>query len=372
MKAIAIYPGKADSAHLADVPEPKLDDVPDGRGVLVKILRVGLDGTDIEINAGEYGAAPPGDDFLVLGHESFGVVEEVGPAVTEVAPGDLVVAVVRRPGESIYDAIGMADATTDDAYHEHGISLVHGFLTEYYVEAADRLVLIPRELKDIGVLLEPTSVVEKGITQAYEIQRRLKVWRPRRAAVLGAGTIGLLATLALRLRGLDVVTAGLDEPPYLNSELVEELGAHYVSTRHKDLAAIAGGFGPLDIIFEATGFSPLVFDAMQHLGKNGVLILSSVTGGDRKVEVPSDAINLGMVLGNKVVVGTVNANRDHFERGVGDMALAEARFAGWLSKLLTHRVEGLSGYMQAFSLLGAPGAIKVYVQVAANDDETRA
>jgi threonine dehydrogenase-like Zn-dependent dehydrogenase len=153
MKAIAVYPGKADSAHLTDVPKPRLDAFPNGRGVLVRILRVGLDGTDGEINAGEYGAAPPGDDFLVLGHESFGVVEEVGDAVSELSPGDYVVAIVRQPGESIYDTIGLADMTTDDTYHEHGISLVHGFLTEYYVEAADRLILVPKELADVGVLL---------------------------------------------------------------------------------------------------------------------------------------------------------------------------------------------------------------------------
>ena len=367
MKAIAVYPGTAGSAHLADIPQPDIGTIPDGRGVLVKVLSVGLDGTDAEINAGEYGAPPPGADFLVLGHEGFGVVEGIGPAVTEVAPGDHVVAIVRQPGTSIYDQIGMADMTTDDTYHEHGINLVHGFLTEHYVEAADRLVLIPRELTDIGVLLEPTTVVEKGIAQAYEIQRRLKVWQPRRAAVLGAGTIGLLAALALRLRGMDVVTAGLDEPPYLNSELVEEIGARYVSTKRYPLEKIAEDHGPLDIIFEATGFSPLVFEAMQHLGKNGVLILSSVTGGDRKIEVSSDAINLGMVLGNKVVVGTVNASRSDFERGVGDMALAEARYPGWFSKLLTHRVEGLSGCLQALSLLGSPGVIKVYVEVAEED-----
>jgi threonine dehydrogenase-like Zn-dependent dehydrogenase len=369
MRAIAVYPGKSDTAHLADVPKPDIGTIPDGRGVLVKVLRVGLDGTDVEINAGEYGAPPSGDDFLVLGHEGFGVVEEIGSAVTELTPGDHVVAIVRQPGTSIYDTIGMADMTTDDTYHEHGINLVHGFLTEYYVEAADRLVLIPRELTTIGVLLEPTTVVEKGIAQAYEIQRRLKVWQPRRATVLGAGTIGLLATLALRLRGVEVVTAGLDEAPYLNSELVEEIGARYVSTKQQSLEDIAEEFGPLDIIFEATGFSPLVFEAMQHLGKNGVLILSSVTGGNRKIEVPSDAINLGIVLGNKVVVGTVNAGRSDFERGVGDMALAEARYSGWLSKLLTHRVDGLSGCMQAFSLLGSPGVIKVYVEVANEDGD---
>ena len=368
MKAIAVYPGKADSAHLTDVPKPEIDAILDGRGVLVKILRVGLDGTDHEINAGEYGAAPPGEDFLVLGHEGFGVVEEVGDAVTELSVGDYVVAIVRQPGESIYDTIGLADMTTDDTYHEHGISLVHGFLTEYYVEAADRLILMPKELVDVGVLLEPTSVIEKGIAQAYEIQRRLKVWQPRRAAVLGAGTIGLLATLGLRLRGLEVVTAGLDEPPYLNSELVEQVGARYISTKRQSLEEAAGQFGPFDLIFEATGFSPLVFEAMQHLGKNGVLVLSSVTGGDRKIEVPADAINLSMVLGNKVVVGTVNASRANFEQGVSDLALSEARYPGWLSKLLTDRIDGLSACADALARLGSPGAIKVFVEVA---QETR-
>ena len=365
MKAIAVHPGKTDSAHLTDIPEPRIDEVPDGRGVRVKILRVGLDGTDIEINAAEYGEAPPGSDFLVLGHEGFGVVEQVGHAVTEFSPGDYVVAIVRQPlGNSIYDQIDLSDMTTDDVYWEHGISRVHGFLTEQYVETADHLVRIPQELRHVGVLLEPTTVIEKGIQQAFEIQRRLKVWRPKRALVLGAGTIGLLATMGLRLRGLDVVAAGLDEPPYLNSDLVEALDARYLSMKKTSLAQIEEEFGPFDIIFEATGFAPIVFDAMQHLGKNGVLVLSSVTGGDRVVEVPADAINLQFVLGNKVMVGTVNASRANFEAGVGDMALAEAQYPGWLERLLTHRVGGLSACMQAFELLGSPGVIKVYVEVA--------
>jgi glucose 1-dehydrogenase len=365
MRGIAVTPRTRNSARLVDLPRPDLDEVPDGRGVEVKVLRVGIDGTDREINAGEYGAAPPGSDFLVLGHESFGVVEAVGEAVTEVAPGDYVVAIVRRAGSSLYDRIGMPDLTTDETYHEHGISLVHGFLTEYYVEDADQLVLVPAGLAQPGVLLEPTSVVEKGIAQAYEIQRRLRVWRPRRAVVLGAGTIGLLATLALRLRGLEVTTFGLEEPPHLNSELVEALGARYLSTRQTTLVRESGASGAPDIVFEATGYSPLVFEAMEALGRNGVLMLSSVTGGDRSVEVPADRLNLGFVLGNKVMAGTVNANRDHFERGVIDLAAAEARWPGWAARLLTHRIDGLTECGRAFELLThAEGAIKIYVEVA--------
>src|SRR5215211_3603356 len=206
MKAIAVKPGIPNTVHLAELPAPKVSDVANGRGVLVRVLRVGVDGTDKEINAAEYGQAPPGYDFLIVGHESFGQVESVGPSVTELKPGDYVVATVRRPGHSIYDLIGTNDMTTDDTYFERGINLRHGYLSEYYVDDADFIVKVPRGLKEVGVLLEPMTVVEKGIAQAYEIQRRLKVWKPRRAAVMGAGTIGLLATLVLRLRGLEVVT----------------------------------------------------------------------------------------------------------------------------------------------------------------------
>ena len=154
MKAIAVLPGKPDSAHLTELSMPHLEDVPNGKGVLVRVLQVGLDGTDREINAAEYGAAPPGYDFLVLGHESFGMVEQVGPKVTELAPGDYVVARVRRPGSSIYDVIGTPDMTTDDEYHEHGINLVHGFLTEKYVDAPENLVRVPGGLREVGVLVE--------------------------------------------------------------------------------------------------------------------------------------------------------------------------------------------------------------------------
>src|ERR1043166_3004327 len=200
MKAIAVKPGIPNTVHLTELPTPKVIDVPNGRGVLVRVLRVGVDGTDKEINAADYGQAPEGYDFLVIGHEGFGQVEAVGPSVTEVKPGDYVVATVRRPGSSIYDLIGTNDMTTDDTYYERGIKLLHGFLTEFYVDDAEYIVKIPPTLREIGVLLEPFTVVQKGITQAYEAQRRLRVWRPRKAAVMGAGTIGLLAALALKLR----------------------------------------------------------------------------------------------------------------------------------------------------------------------------
>jgi threonine dehydrogenase-like Zn-dependent dehydrogenase len=365
MKAIAVIPGRPGSVHLAELPRPSVAEVPNGRGVLVKVLRVGVDGTDKEINAAEYGAAPPGFDFLVIGHESFGRVEAVGPGVTELRPGDYVVATVRRPGSSLYDRIGTYDMTTDDTYFERGINLRHGYLTEYYVDEPEYIVKVPDGLREVGVLLEPLTVVEKGIAQAYEIQRRLRVWRPRRAAVVGAGTIGLLATMVLRLRGFEVTTFGRTRKPYRNADLLGALGARYVSVQEQTLLDAAKQDGRYDLIFEASGQSSAVFEGMQALGKNGVLVLSSVTGGDKELTIPADRINLEFVLGNKVMVGTVNANREYFELGVRDMAQAEAQYPGWLGLLLTHPVKGLENFKELFdALTTAKGAIKIYLEVA--------
>jgi threonine dehydrogenase-like Zn-dependent dehydrogenase len=365
VKAIAVRPGVPNSAFLADVPEPHVDDVVGGRGVLVEVLRVGVDGTDREINEAQYGLAPPGDDYLVIGHENFGRVLEVGPAVPPaITPGGYVVATVRRPGRSIYDRIGLQDLTTDDVYYERGINLRHGYLAERYVEDYEFVVALPPTLAEVGVLLEPTTVAEKGIRQAFEIQRRLKVWEPQRAAVLGSGTIGLLAALELRLRGVEVTCWSLPRAPYLNSDLIEAIGARYVSSQDVSLAEAGEQHGPFDIIFEATGYSPLVFEAAEVLGKNGVLVLASVTGGERTVEVRADKINQGFVLGNKVMVGTVNASKDDFVAGVDDLVKAEALYPGWLGRLLTTSVCGLDNFAELFEHLERGDGIKVFVEVA--------
>ena len=360
-----MFPGKADSVHLKELQKPSPSDVPGGRGVLVKVLRVGVDGTDREINAAEYGGAPDGDDFLVVGHEGFGRVEAVGPSVTFLRPGDYVVATVRRPGHSLYDQIGLQDMTTDTQYFERGINLRHGYLTEYYVEDERFVVKVPQALREVGVLLEPMTVAQKGITQAYEIQRRLKVWQPAKAAVMGTGTLGLLATLVLRLRGLDVTTFGRTRRPYRNADLVEAIGGRYVNTAERSIEQVTRDFGPFDLVFEGTGSSAVVFDSMLAVAKNGVLVLTSITGGGRNLTVPADRINLEFVLGNKVMVGSVNASRDNFESGARDMAQAEAEYPGWLRQLLTDRIVGLENYRDLFTRLQNPnGAIKIFCEVA--------
>jgi threonine dehydrogenase-like Zn-dependent dehydrogenase len=366
LKAITVIPKKKESVQLTEMNKPTIDQIQQGRGILVKVLQCGVDGTDKEIIEGQYGNPPQGFEYLILGHESLGIVEQVGENVTELKIGDLVVPTVRRAcGNTIYDKIGTYDMTTADTYHEHGINLLHGFLTEYFVEQPEYLVRVPRNLKEVAVLLEPTSIVEKGIVQAFEIQQRLKVWRPRRAAVLGAGPIGLLAALLLRLRGIETYVIARTPSPYLNSELVEEIEANYISTKELSFHDAAYKYGPFDIIFEATGFSPLVFEAMELLGKNGVLILTSVTSGDRKVEIPADKINLNFVLGNKVCFGTVNANREYFEQGVGDLSQAFLQYPEWLPRLLTHPVKGLNQYQELVKTLcsSSKEVIKVFCEI---------
>jgi len=363
MRAIAVHPGVEGSIHTRAVSRPDVGDVADGRGVLVQLLRVGLDGTDKEISQGLYGSAPEGDDYLILGHENLGRIVEVGPAVSpELGVGAIVVATVRRPGDSPYDRLGMQDFTTEPAM-ERGIRLLHGFLSEYYVDDAAFLVPLPPSLSSVGVLLEPMSIAEKGLYQAGEIQRRLRIWRPVRTAVIGAGTIGLLATLILRLRGVDVTVLSRRARPYRNSDLVEALGATYLSSSETTLDAASADRGPFDLIFEASGFSPLAFEAARVLGTNGVLVLTGVTGGEKTIQIDANAINQGFVLGNKVMVGTVNASRDDFVRGVEDMLSAEAFYSGWLEGLLTTPIEGLDDCAAVVAALEDKDAIKAYVEI---------
>jgi threonine dehydrogenase-like Zn-dependent dehydrogenase len=365
MKAIAVHPGKPDSVHLAELPKPNIQSIKDGKGILVRVLKVGVDATDREINEAKYGNAPPGFDFLVLGHESFGVVEEVGPNVRLFKPGDYVTATVRRPGGSIYDTIGTYDMTSEETYYERGINLLHGYLTEHFVDHEDYIVKVPKGLKHLHVLMEPMSCAAKAVQQAFEVQRRMKVWRPERAFVLGVGQIGLLTALILKLRGLEVYSIARSLPGTLSSEIVAGLEANYVSTTQTPMDELTRKVGKADLIVDATGSSAAAFNAMKYLGHNGVLVWTSITGGAAITEMPSDKINIEWVLGNKLLLGSVNANKEHFERGIQDLALGEVMYPGVLQRILTSPVAGLDNYKEMMSLLMAEKPpLKVYVNVS--------
>ncbi len=372
MKAVAVLPGKPNSVHLREIPVPKLTDqphphvcrIPEGRAVLVKVLQVGVDATDREINEALYGNAPPGGEHLVIGHESFGQVVEVGENVTEVKPGDYVSCTVRRPGGSLFDIIGRNDITSEEEYYERGINLCHGYLTEYFVDDAEYMVKVPQNLKHLGVLAEPVSVCAKAIEQAYLAQQRLQVWRPRRAFVLGAGQIGLLATLMLRLKGLEVYTMATRPGPHRKSEIVKAYDATYVSSKETSLAQLAREVGKPDLIFEATGNAEVCFRAMEVLAHNGALIWTSITGGKKDVTLDAAKINLEWVLGNKLLVASVNGNRHHFELGLQALSHGELTYPGATEKILTNPVDGLDRYQEMMDSLEDKSALKVFVNVS--------
>ncbi len=358
MRAVVVTPKQAGSGRLVEAPDPQ----PQDGEVLVQIHQVGLDGTDAEILQGQYGEAPPGDDYLIIGHESLGRVAEVTAGVEKLSPGDWVVAIVRRPDPVPCRncAAGEWDMCLNGRYTERGIKGCHGFLAEFYTEGPDYLVNVPAELSNVAVLLEPLSIVEKAVEQIERIQSRL-VWQPERAVVLGAGPIGLLAGMLLSLEGLEVHIYDATEHG-LKRDLAEATGASYIWAGEHQLGhELAAEIGPVDIMLEATGFSPLAFDAMDMVAPNGIVCLTGVSGGARKLEVSVDHLNLEMVLSNKVVFGTVNANRRHFESGVRHLQEIEVRWPGLLSRMITRRLP-LKDFGAA--LERSPGHVKSIVEIA--------
>jgi len=347
MKALTVKPMTAGSARLDDVDEPPLSDGP----VLVQTLAVGVCGTDMEIVSGAYGWAPPGRDRLVLGHESLGRVLEA-PAGAPVAAGDLVVGIVRRPDPVPCEncAVGEWDFCRNGQYTERGIKGHDGYCSERYRIHPDFAVKIDPGLGLLGVLMEPTSVVAKAWEQVERIGARA-TWAPRHVVVTGAGPIGLLAALLGVQRGLEVhvfdqVTTG-PKP-----DLVGAVGASYHTGKIEDACPSP------DVVIECTGVGSLVFDAMEHLGANGVACLTGVSSGGRALHVDAGMLNRSMVLENQTVVGSVNANRRHYEAAAA--ALAKADHA-WLHGLVSRRVP-LDQWQSA--LARQPDDVKVVVQLA--------
>lgn len=335
MKAVAVVPGTKDSLHVrSDAPEP----VPAKDEALVRVVEAGVCGTDVEIHQGLYGEAPAGSEFLILGHENLGVVESA-PTGSIVAAGDLVVSTVRRPCPERCRpcASDQNDMCLTGHFHERGIKGLHGFMSERYAESPHYLVKLPAHIHRFAVLMEPMSIVQKGIQQAVAIQQRL-AWDPRRAVVLGAGPVGILAAAALRLRGFEVyVTATGPEGSFKDRHL-REAGITYISASTTPIVSLPQKIGAIDLVFEATGATIVVAPAMQIMGPNGVCILTSVTGGQTTVEMDLATWNREVVLGNRLVFGTVNASRLHFEMGRRDLEAIEELLPGWLERLITRRI----------------------------------
>jgi threonine dehydrogenase-like Zn-dependent dehydrogenase len=341
MKALVTEPGVAHSTRVEDVDEPR------GAGVLVRVLEVGVCGTDREISEGAFGIAPDGTDELVLGHEMLGVVARDGDGF---ARGDLVSATVRRScRHCIACEEGSPDACLTGDYVERGITRLDGFARELVVEDPDQLVAIPPALGRLGVLAEPTSICARAIRHARTIGDR-QPWRLERALVIGAGAVGSLATLLLRLDGIEVWTASL-EP---SNEIVEALGASYVSTKDAELAEL----GRYDLVVEAAGNAEQMAGALGLLRRGGVACLLGIDGRERKVEIDGPVIGFDTVLENRVLFGSVNAHRRDWLAGVEALDRAECRYRDALEQLVALRVP-LDRFADAFSFRGGKATLVV-------------
>ncbi|WP_037577115.1 glucose 1-dehydrogenase [Phaeacidiphilus oryzae] len=329
MRALTVVPGKPGSLHCEELPAPE---TPPPGELLVRGLALGVCGTDREIAGGDYGWAPSGRDRLVIGHESLGRVE-AAPAGGGFSPGDLVCGVVRRPDPEPCPACarGEFDMCRNGRYSERGIKELDGYGSSYWTVPAEYAVRLPEELADglLGVLAEPASVVAKAWEQVDRIGAR-SVFEPRRALVVGAGPIGLLAALLGVRRGLEVHVLDLatDGP---KPRLVRELGAVYHTG---PLAEVGDRLRP-DVVVEATGVGELVFTAMSVTADYGIVCLTGVSPSGRPLPLDAGGLNREIVLANDVVVGSVNANQRHYEAAVEALAEADRE---WLAGLITRRL----------------------------------
>jgi threonine dehydrogenase-like Zn-dependent dehydrogenase len=341
MKAIANITSTS-TLNLVDRPEPTLsaDDE-----VKLKVLRVGICGTDREEASGGRSKPPEGQTELVIGHEMFGQVVEVGKSVTRVTVGDLAVFTVRRGcGKCLACLMNRSDMCQTGEYAERGIWGLDGYQTEYALDKEQYVVRVPAELEPVGVLCEPLSVAEKAIDESVRLQvarlpdasARLDWLYGRPCLVAGLGPIGLLAAMVLRLRGaqvygLDVVDENTARPQWL-----EHIGGQYIDGRQVPADQVDDHFGRIDLIFEATGVASLEFNLLDALAINGVYVLTGIPGGDRPLQIDGAELIRSLVLKNQVMLGSVNAARDHFQMAVDDLAHAHLLWGDHVTQLITN------------------------------------
>jgi glucose 1-dehydrogenase len=346
MKAIAVTPAKR-RLDLIDQPEPQLAGP---RQVKLRMLDVGVCGTDREICAFEYGTPPEGSDVLVIGHESLGEAVEVGAEVTRVRLGDLVVPMVRRPcphADCVACRSGRQDFCYTGDFRERGIKEAHGFMTEIVVDDEAYMNVVPRELRDIAVLVEPLTIAEKALEQIRQVQKRLPWACPEemakgeghchRALVLGAGPVGLLGAMALAAGGFSTFVYSREPEPNAKANLVKGIGASYLSASDTSIDDLPKKIGNVDVVYEATGASRVSFDVMKVLGTNGVFVFTGVPGRKAPIEIDTDFIMRNLVLKNQVVFGTVNAGRETFEAAIRDLGVFMRCWPGAVRSLITGR-----------------------------------
>jgi threonine dehydrogenase-like Zn-dependent dehydrogenase len=346
MKALAVTPGKPNSVQLLDVPPAESDGT-----IRVRGLAIGICGTDIEIVEGGYGEAPPGEETLILGHESLGEVIEA-PAGSGFAPGDLVVGVVRRPDPEPCDhcAIGEWDMCRNGQYREAGIKQHHGYAREEFRLDPEYAVAVDPALSEFGVLLEPASVVAKACVHGLQFLKRTQV-PARQALITGAGPIGLLAAMATSQFGLETYVVDIVESG-AKPDLVRHIGAHYHAGSARDL-----DISP-EVVIECTGIGSVLRDAGMKAAPGAIIALTGISAAPSGEAVDLNALNRGMVLSNKVLFGSVNASRDNYHTAARALLKADP---SWLRALISRRVP-LDCWQDA--LERRPDDVKVVLDIA--------
>ncbi|WP_426749752.1 glucose 1-dehydrogenase [Myxococcus sp. Y35] len=356
MRGLAVFP-EAREVRLVEQPEP----LPvTGTQVLLRILEVGICGTDREIGAFTYGTPPPGSDHLILGHEALAEVAETGPDVTLVRPGDLVVPTVRRPCPHARCRACRAErqdfCVTGD-FRERGIKEAHGFLQEWTVEDEAYLVVVPRELSDVAVLIEPLTVAAKAAEQAQAVQERLPWERTRiRALVLGAGPVGILGAMSMVVKRYDTFVYSLESAASERAALIRALGASYICGQDVSLRDLE----PFDVIYEAVGISSVAFAAFTALDSNGLFIFTGIPGHGAANPINTDALMRDIVLKNQLILGTVNASRSAYELAISELEQAMFLFPQSVRALITRR----STLEESPRLVTEHGGIKQVVKLA--------
>jgi threonine dehydrogenase-like Zn-dependent dehydrogenase len=346
VKAVAVFPQNK-QVKVIDHPEPKIAAPTE---VKLKIIDVGVCGTDKEIVTFQYGIPPEGSPYLVIGHESLGEVVETGPGVKTLKKGDLVVTTVRRPcdhPECIACRAGRQDFCYTGDFTERGIKGRHGYMTEFVVDDEKYMNLVPAELRDVAVLTEPLTIAEKAIEQLSQVQERLPWGCPiepgkpaqycHRAVVLGAGPVGLLGAMALHLRGFETFVYSRTPVPNSKADLCTAIGAKYISSEQTPVEALEKTVGNIDLIYEAVGASSLAFDVMRVLGTNGVFIFTGVPGRKGPISVDTDLLMRDFVLKNQIIYGTVNAPKQAFADAISDLTQFRRKWPDAVKNLITGR-----------------------------------
>lgn len=347
MKGVGVVPSQKELRVVAH-PEPKIT-APNE--LKIRTLEVGICGTDREICTFAYGQGPSGSDYLVLGHECLGEVTEVGTGVKHFKVGDLVVPSVRRPCPDPNCAPcreGRQDFCFTWTFKERGINQLHGFMTEQFVEEEEFLTAVPKDLRDVAVMAEPLTIAEKGLAQAWQVQKRVPGWEHdnrdgkgrgfgRTAVVLGAGPIGLLGAMKLLIEGFRVFIYSRSPKPNFKADIAEQIGAEYISSVKMGVDDLAQQIGNIDLVYEAVGEGDVSFELARVLGINGIFIFTGIPAQKSQIPVYADNIMRNITLKNHALIGTVNASPQAFVDAIRDLGEFKKRWPKALAALITGR-----------------------------------